>query len=364
MRFQDRSAFGWGASGGGWADPTRGLVIHYDGSDQNLAGKSHSACVSYWKGTRRFHMGGARGWSDIGYSFGACPHGYIMEGRGLNRAQAAQRGANSTWYSCTLMSGPGERPTDEQIGAVRQLRSWLMGKGVRGAVAGHRDFNSTSCPGGVLYDLVQSGAFEGDAKPYRWDGQAPDGSPLLGPGDSGWAVRDLQHALLAVGEQLPEFGADGDFGDETEAAVEAFQRAHGLDADGVYGPDTARKLRDELAARSDEDESADDDQEDEDDMAKFYYGELMPGPGAVTAVSVYAGAITWAGFLAGKGETPARLRVSAHFTDGTWGEGHEVVATPDGKKETVKLAEGDKAVDGFCVERLDNGDTAVGWDAT
>ncbi|MFI0357924.1 peptidoglycan recognition family protein [Actinomadura sp. 9N407] len=158
MQFQDRASFGWGASGGAYADPRNGLVIHYDGANQGLAGKAHSACVSYWKATRRFHVG-TRGWADIGYSFGVCPHSYVMEGRGLNRQQAAQPGGNSTWYSCTLMSGPGETPTSAQIQGVRELRAWLMGKGVAGAVKGHRDFISTSCPGDRLYKLVKDGTF-------------------------------------------------------------------------------------------------------------------------------------------------------------------------------------------------------------
>jgi len=159
VKFQQRSTFGWGSSGAGYANPTRGLVIHYDGSNQGLAGKSHSSCVSYWKSTRNFHVGPSRGWADIGYSFGACPHGYVLEGRGLNRVQAAQPGGNDTWYSVTLMGGPGEDPTPAQITAVRQLRAWLMGKGVAGAVRGHRDFIPTSCPGDRLYKLVKDGTF-------------------------------------------------------------------------------------------------------------------------------------------------------------------------------------------------------------
>lgn len=159
VKFQKRSAFGWGASGASPANPRSGLVVHYDGSDQGLAGKPHTSCVEYWKSTRRFHMGPSRGWADIGYSFAACPHGFVMEGRGLGRVQAAQPGGNSTWYSVTLMSGPSEAPTTEQTNAVRELRAWLIGKGVAGAVRGHRDFISTSCPGDRLYRLVKDGTF-------------------------------------------------------------------------------------------------------------------------------------------------------------------------------------------------------------
>ena len=40
--------------------------------------------------------------------------------------------------------------------------------------------------------------------------------------------RDVQTALMAHGHPLPRFGADGDFGAETRAAMQAFQRKTGL----------------------------------------------------------------------------------------------------------------------------------------
>lgn len=161
MKLEKRSAFGWPATAAGYAACKNGLVIHYDGSNQGLAGKPHSSCRAYWKATRRFHMGPARGWADIGYSFGVCPHGIVMEGRGWQRQQAAQPGGNSTWTSCTFMSGDGEKPTAAQIDAFRELRAWLRGKGLGSAIKGHRDFISTSCPGSTLYSMVKSGALTG-----------------------------------------------------------------------------------------------------------------------------------------------------------------------------------------------------------
>lgn len=60
-------------------------------------------------------------------------------------------------------------------------------------------------------------------------------------GDEGPAIRDIQDRLAALG-----FGSNGDhravFGRGTEQAVIAFQRARGLDSDGVVGPDTWRSL--------------------------------------------------------------------------------------------------------------------------
>jgi len=164
MHFLDRDYFGWGRTAARAASPHMGLVIHYDGPGQNLTGKTHSHCVEYWKGVRKFHMN-SNGWADIGYSFGVCPHsdssgqGYIFEGRGLNREQAAQPGGNTTYYSVTLMLGDGEHPTDVQIETVRELREWLHSKGNANTVKGHKDFYNTSCPGTILYKMVKDGTF-------------------------------------------------------------------------------------------------------------------------------------------------------------------------------------------------------------
>ncbi len=159
MIFEKRSSFGWGPSGAGPAHPRNGLVVHYDGANQGLATKEHEACKKYWRNTRVFHMGPSRGWSDIGYSFGVCPHGRVMEGRGVNRQQAAQPGGNSTWYSCTFMSGDKEQPTLNQMQAFRDLRSWLRGNyGISAAVTYHGKFISTSCPGDILRKMVLDGS--------------------------------------------------------------------------------------------------------------------------------------------------------------------------------------------------------------
>jgi hypothetical protein len=154
---EKRASFGWGATAAGSASPRSGIAVHFDGNNQGLANKSHTSCRTYWKATRKFHMGPSRGWLDIGYSFGCCPHGVIFEGRGLNHQQAAQPGGNSTWYSCTFMSGPKETPPKAQLTAFREFRSWLRGKGVAAALRGHRDFISTDCPGSILYGMVRNG---------------------------------------------------------------------------------------------------------------------------------------------------------------------------------------------------------------
>ncbi len=62
-------------------------------------------------------------------------------------------------------------------------------------------------------------------------------------GDYGTAVTAMQRALLAWDPTcLPRYGADGDFGGETEAALRAFQKAKGLTVTGVYEEATRKAL--------------------------------------------------------------------------------------------------------------------------
>ena len=65
---------------------------------------------------------------------------------------------------------------------------------------------------------------------------------VLKNGSENEQVRTLQRLLIAKGYKLPKYGADGDFGAETENAVKKFQAANGLTADGVVGANTWKEL--------------------------------------------------------------------------------------------------------------------------
>jgi peptidoglycan hydrolase-like protein with peptidoglycan-binding domain len=92
-----------------------------------------------------------------------------------------------------------------------------------------RDFQRRNnlAPDGVVGDLTR---------------QALDRSAgVLGYGTEGAPVRQLQEKLNQAGAQ-PPLDVDGQYGEQTEQAVLAFQKRHGLDLDGVAGPHTQRKL--------------------------------------------------------------------------------------------------------------------------
>ena len=72
--------------------------------------------------------------------------------------------------------------------------------------------------------------------------------PTLRSGDRGVAVRDLQHALAALGYSTAV--ADGAFGEGTAAAVAAFQADNSLLPDGIAGSSTAAQLREVIAGQA------------------------------------------------------------------------------------------------------------------
>jgi hypothetical protein len=250
MKLQKRSTFGWGPTAARSAHPTNGLVVHFDGSKQGLASKAHSACTAYWKNTRKFHMGPERGWLDIGYSFMVCPHGYVLEGRGVNHEQAAQPGGNTTWYSCTFGSGPGEKPNAAQLQAFRDLRAWLRSSyGVGAAVTYHGKFISTDCPGTVLKAMVLNGSIIAGAVSTK---PAPVPTATKAPGFPGIFVTTETKSTAATKAEVKVWQAqmkkrgwtiivDGVYGAQSESVLERFQKQTGLKVDGVLGPESWSK---------------------------------------------------------------------------------------------------------------------------
>ncbi|MGW1993369.1 glycoside hydrolase domain-containing protein, partial [Embleya sp. NPDC001921] len=165
MQLVPRSA--WGAraykSPGGataYSGSRRGVKVHYLGTAYRPGG--HDTCAAYVRSLQASHMDG-NGWSDIGYSFLVCVHGYVYEGRGLKRRNSANgtTSLNEAHYAvCGLVGSSGHtQPTTEQLHGIRDAIEYCRAQGPAGSeIRGHRDGYSTDCPGGPLYAWVQVGA--------------------------------------------------------------------------------------------------------------------------------------------------------------------------------------------------------------
>ena len=128
---------------------------------------------------------------------------------------------------------------------------WLAEDGVRYEpkpyemiLTAHRFFAPTECPGDWMYSRMGDLASRVTARLSERD--------YLQNGDEGEAIKTMQNMLIACGYSCGTYGADGYFGDATEAALKKFQKAAGLDVDGLYGPKSKAALTEAYMKKNEE----------------------------------------------------------------------------------------------------------------
>lgn len=137
------------------------------------------------------------------------------------------------------------------------------------AMGGRGPHGTAQCAQHVHYQMKDSQGHPVNPETY-WNDRAPTHtaeaatqasrshdharqSHYLQHGSEGARVQRLQEQLRELGSndrQSRELRPVGHFGDRTRFALEAFQRAHGLDPDGVAGPKTVDAMRTAIRAPS------------------------------------------------------------------------------------------------------------------
>ena len=204
-----------------------------------LAGRPHSACQQAWRNIQRFHMGkyftpnplaSGRHWADVAYTFSVCHHGIGMEGRGEGVRTAANgtNAGNNAWYACFFMVGEGEEPSADMLRAAEWYARTHLGVTRWNR---HTDHKPTTCAGTVNKYVVSGRLRVTQAsRDYITVGDK-DPQNTVGP------VTRWQRQLLAWdSDALPEFGADGDFGDETRRWTLRFTDSVGLEVSDQAAP--------------------------------------------------------------------------------------------------------------------------------
>ncbi|MFC5212581.1 N-acetylmuramoyl-L-alanine amidase [Streptomyces coerulescens] len=263
MKLVTRTQLGWPASAAPAQSSTKGVKVHYEGAPVSLKLlDDHDLCIAKWKAIRKDHLANEEeNYSDIAYNYGACPHGHLLEGRGLDKRTGANgnQALNRAHYAiCGLVGSEGlTKPTDAMLGAIHDGIELLRRHGAGKEIKGHRDGFATQCPGTHLYAWVQKGAPRpGGSTPVPGPRPVIDLSKVIAaalhdPDKAGTpvsygGVRTVEKALVAEG-LLESRYADGHFGGATVKAYSAWQHRCGFtgsDANGIPGQVSLDRLGD------------------------------------------------------------------------------------------------------------------------
>ncbi|MGW3427904.1 N-acetylmuramoyl-L-alanine amidase [Streptomyces melanosporofaciens] len=267
MKLVTRAQLGWPASAAPNQASTKGVKVHYEGTPVSTKLLTdHDACIAEWKAIRASHLANKKeNYSDVAYNYAACPHGYLLEGRGIGKRTGANgnQPLNQAHYAIVGLVGSSglTKPTDAMLGAIRDGIDLLRKHGAGNEIKGHCDGYPTACPGGPLYDWVKRGA------PRPGGSSGSGGTPKPAPGKptvdlsklvaaartdppkhgtpvSYAGVKTVENALVAEG-LLSKSYVDGHFGTATKTAYAAWQHRcgySGSDADGIPGRSSLERL--------------------------------------------------------------------------------------------------------------------------
>lgn len=196
---------------------SEGVTFHYGGPAVGGFPWPHSRCPSIWRAWDSYHR--SKGWVGIAYNYGACPHGFMFQGRGAGYRSAAQgtNAGNLTSHAVCYIAGAGEPLTDAGKQALLDARDLCRQHPTRGAndvVHRHYDWHSTACPGDPIARWVDDGA---PAPGLVWapPPQVQLGTPLAAlaptPTGAGYLLVGTDGGVFTFGDamyfgSLPELG--------------------------------------------------------------------------------------------------------------------------------------------------------------
>lgn len=164
------------------------LVVHWVGGSGTLTVASHADCPYRIRQVQAGEMAGV--YSDIAYSLVACVHGVVYEGRGLDVQGAANGPAtNSTKPSVCLLLNQQDTMTPAMQRAVLELNRTVT----PGKIYGHREVNSTACPGDDVYQWILAQRINPPSPPTPPAPIATEDTMLLLRGDA------TPHVYLVAG---------------------------------------------------------------------------------------------------------------------------------------------------------------------
>lgn len=211
----------------------------------------------------QWHLG--NGWSGIGYHFYVRKDGSIYRGRPENTIGSHCKGQNSVSIGISFEGDYMKESSipEVQFAAGMELISYLKEKYNLSEIGGHNEYFNTECPGVNFpinrfktgHGLVIQQGFRQETKWLQilcnqLGVKDSNGNSLIEDGvigtNSEYAIRHLPVLGIAYTNRLAtkhiqnllHLDADGIFGRDTANAVMVWQYKHGLSADGIVGANT------------------------------------------------------------------------------------------------------------------------------
>ena len=141
------------------------IVVHHTASPNSHSYTTHHA-AALSRSIQAYHMD-HNGWDDIGEQFTISRGGYAMEGRNRTLSAVAAHhhvvGAQTANENSHTLGIENEgtyitaTPTAKLWNKLIDMCAWLCdhyGLNPYSAIVGHRDYNSTECPGDKLYSML------------------------------------------------------------------------------------------------------------------------------------------------------------------------------------------------------------------
>ena len=219
----------------------------------------------------------SNGWAGVGYHYFVTKSGKVYKGRPDNAVGSHCLGNNKDTLGICFEGAYNEETMPQvQIQAGRELISYLKAKYNISLVKRHKDLNNTDCPGAnfPFAEIINNSnvlskptnnpinkvninvdswvkKMQEECNRQGFSSQTVDGipgpntlagCPTLRHGASGNITKLLQEKLISLGYSCGPCSTDGEFGNATRVSVMQFQKDNGLEADGVVGQKTWKKL--------------------------------------------------------------------------------------------------------------------------
>jgi hypothetical protein len=189
----------------------KGIAWHYIGADGHFTPRTHDDCRAWAARTEADEE--TKDYIALSYNLCVCPHGRVIEGRGVRFQSGAQKGGNGDYVGVVLMCNTLDVLTDVMKRAAGDARRIVLDQFPHATQQlGHHDVagnpTGTQCPGPFISAWIAAGGADSISSPHQ-----PTNGSTQPKDDSDMATMIKPDSKLTVGPykgQQPVFMVDAE----------------------------------------------------------------------------------------------------------------------------------------------------------